>query len=168
MPHPKPTPEAVAEARNGLDEQVREIVRWHFSEATGCPFWLDFRGRLDFDPLTAVRGFEDLQRFPPFEDDWLRGGPLRRWVPKRYEGRPLFVFETGGTTGIPKSRVGIEDFRLDYERFSEVLPDEHFLRDRTGWCWAPPGPAGSASPSSTSPSSGAASPSASIWTRAGS
>ena len=140
MPHPNPTPEAVAEARNGLDEQVREIVRWHFSEATGCPFWLDFRGRLDFDPLTAVRGFEDLQRFPPFEDDWLRGGPLRRWVPKRYEGRPLFVFETGGTTGIPKSRVGIEDFRLDYERFSEVLPDEHFPPGSNWLVLGPTGP----------------------------
>ena len=39
-------------------------------------------------------------------------------------GKPVFVFETGGTTGIPKTRISIEDFRIDYEAFSDTLPDE--------------------------------------------
>ena len=47
-------------------------------------------------------------------------------------GKPVYVFETGGTTGVPKSRIDIEDFRIDYELFSETLPDEYFPRARTG------------------------------------
>ncbi len=31
----------VADARARLDAHVREIVAWHFSPETGCPFWLD-------------------------------------------------------------------------------------------------------------------------------
>ena len=40
--------------------------------------------------------------FGLFEDEWLRGGPVRRWVPKAYQDKPIYVFETGGTTGIPE------------------------------------------------------------------
>ena len=50
----------------------------------------------------------------------------RRWVPKGLAGKPVYVFETGGSTGVPKSRVQIDDFRIDYEQFSETLPDEYF------------------------------------------
>jgi len=56
-----------SEARNQLDEHVREMVAWHFSPETGCPFWLDFRERLDFDPREKVQGFEDLKYFGPFQ-----------------------------------------------------------------------------------------------------
>ena len=51
---------------------------------------------------------------------------MRRWVPKAYATSPIYVFETGGTTGIPKTRINIEDFRIDYELFSETLPDDKF------------------------------------------
>ena len=48
--------------------------------------------------------------------------------PKAYADRPIYVFETGGSTGIPKSRINIEDFRTDYSMFSETLSDEGFPR----------------------------------------
>ncbi len=131
--------EAAVAARQDLDQHVRDMVRWHFSEETGCPFWLDFRKRLDFDPLAAVQGFDDLKKFPSFEDKWLRGGPVRRWIPAPYQDRPLYVFETGGTTGIPKSRTSVDDFRTDYELFSAVLSDEHFP---PGSNWLMLGPSG--------------------------
>ena len=38
--------------------------------------------RYKFDPLKDVKGFDDLKMFGLFEDEWLRGGPVRRWVPK--------------------------------------------------------------------------------------
>ncbi len=129
----------VAEAKARLDEHVREIVQWHFNPETGCPFWLNKAKTLDFDPLTDVQCFEDLKKFPLFEDDWLRGGPVRRWLPKGLEGKPVYVFETGGTTGIPKTRVVVDDFRIDYEMFSETLPDEHFPK---GSDWIHLGPSG--------------------------
>jgi hypothetical protein len=64
---------------------------------------------------------------------------VRRWVPKAYADKPVYVFETGGSTGIPKSRINIDDFRLDYTAFSERLPDEYFPR---GGNWLMLGPSG--------------------------
>ena len=129
-----------AQARTALDAWVREIVEWHFNPETGCPFWLDWARQAGWDPRREVRGFDDLAKFPHFEDENLRGGPVRRWVPRAYADRPTFVFETGGTTGIPKSRVAQEDFRIDYELFSDTLPDEHFPRGANWLMLGPSGP----------------------------
>jgi hypothetical protein len=131
---------AIHSARERLDAHVREIVRWHFDPATGCPFWLERAKGFDFDPLTDVSGFADLDRFGPFQDEWLRGGPVRRWVPRGYATRPVSVFETGGTTGVPKTRINIEDFRTDYELFSDTLPDEFFPRGANWLMLGPSGP----------------------------
>ncbi len=126
-------------SREALDAWVREMVAWHFDPATGCPFWLDYAQKLGWDPRKEIHNFADLARLGPFQDEWLRGGPVRRWVPKAYEGRPVYIFETGGSTGVPKSRINIEDFRLDYEAFSDTLPDDAFPR---GSDWLMLGPSG--------------------------
>jgi len=127
-------------ARDKLDAHTVETVHWHFSEATGCPFWLQQKQELSFDPLKEVKGFDDLRKFPLFEDDWLRGGPVRRWVPQGLEGKPTYVFETGGTTGVPKSRVVIEDHWTDYELFSHTLPDKYFPKGSNWLMLGPSGP----------------------------
>ncbi len=126
-------------AREKLDAWVREIVAWHFDPATGTPFWLDRAKSLGFDPRREIQNYDDLDRFGFFEDEWLRGGPVRRWVPKAYSDRPVYTFETGGSTGVPKSRISIEDFRIDYELFSETLPDDAFPK---GADWLSVGPTG--------------------------
>jgi len=131
---------AAAAAREKLDEHTVRTVHWHFSEETGCPFWLEKKAELKFDPLTEVKGFEDLRKFPDFQDEWLRGGPVRRWVPKAFENEPIYVFETGGTTGIPKSRVVIRDHWIDYEMFSETLPDAYFPKGANWLMLGPSGP----------------------------
>ena len=130
----------IREAREKLDAHTYETVQWHFHDSTGCPFWLEKKRELNFDPLTEIKGFDDLQKFPLFEDDWLRGGPVRRWVPKQYADRPIFVFETGGTTGVPKSRMVIEDHRIDYEKFSETLPEKYFPKGSNWLMLGPSGP----------------------------
>jgi len=129
-----------AEARRRLDEHVREIVEWHFNPQTGCPFWLEFAARLDFDPRETIRGFDDLKRLGHFQDEWLRGGPVRRWVPRGLAGQPLYVFETGGSTGVPKSRVNIRDFQTDYEIFGDNLPEEGFPGGADWLMLGPTGP----------------------------
>jgi phenylacetate-coenzyme A ligase PaaK-like adenylate-forming protein len=134
--NPDRTPEA---ARVALDAWLREVIEWHFNPATGCPFWLAQAEQTGWDPRQEVQTFADLRRFDPFQDEWLRGGPVRRWVPKGLEGQPVFVFETGGTTGIPKTRVACADFRTDYELFSATLPDEQFP---PGSNWLMLGPSG--------------------------
>lgn len=120
------------QARQQLDEKTVEAVQWHFHDSTGSPFWLQKKGELSVDPLTEIKCFDDLKKFPLFEDDRLCGGPVRRWVPKGLDGLLINVFETGGTTGVPKSRVVIDDFRIDYEMFSHTLPDEYFPRHPIG------------------------------------
>ncbi|VAX36384.1 FIG00927160: hypothetical protein [hydrothermal vent metagenome] len=129
----------VENAKKILDSHVREMVQWHFDPQTGSPFWLEKATSYNFNPRTDINSFEDLNKFPLFEDDWLRGGPVRRWLPKGLEGQPQFVFETGGTTGVPKSRLVVDDFRIDYEMFSETLPDESFPK---GSDWLMLGPSG--------------------------
>lgn len=126
-------------AKERLDAHVREMVEWHFNPATGCEYWLEKAKGFDFDPRKDVNTYEDLDKFPFFEDDDLRGGPVRRWVPKGLAGKPVYVFETGGSTGVPKSRVVCDDFRIDYELFSETLPDEYFPK---GADWLMLGPSG--------------------------
>jgi phenylacetate-coenzyme A ligase PaaK-like adenylate-forming protein len=139
IPSPDELQKTVNDARHRLDAHVREIVAWHFDPATGCPFWLDYAAKLSWDPRQEIRTYADLDRFGNFNDEWLRGGPVRRWVPKAYADRPIFVFETGGSTGVPKSRINIDDFRTDYEDFSTKLPDEFFPK---GADWMQVGPTG--------------------------
>ncbi|HUN80368.1 MAG TPA: hypothetical protein VMV81_02550 [Phycisphaerae bacterium] len=129
----------VAEARERLDRQTREIVAWHFDPASGCPFWLEYAKKLSWDPRKEVRAYADLDKFDGFQDEWLRGGPVRRWVPRALADKPIYVFETGGSTGVPKSRVNIEDFRIDYEQFSLTLDDRSFPK---GGDWVMLGPSG--------------------------
>lgn len=127
-------------AREKLDAHTYETVQWHFSESTGCPFWLEKAKGLKFNPLKEVKTFDDLKKFDLFEDEWLRGGPVRRWVPKGLAGKPVYVFETGGTTGVPKSRIVVEDHWTDYELFSDTLPDEYFPKGANWLMLGPSGP----------------------------
>jgi hypothetical protein len=129
----------INDARERLDAWTREMMEWHFNPETGCPFWLERARSFDFDPRRDVKTYNDLDLFGNFQDEWLRGGPVRRWVPRGLAGKPIFVFETGGSTGVPKSRIASEDFRIDYEMFSDTLPDDAFPK---GANWISIGPTG--------------------------
>ena len=126
------------QAQQQLDTHLREILAWHFSPETGCPFWLDWAGK-NWDPRAEVKGVADLVKFPHFQDEWLRDLQPEVWVPAHYKGRPFNIFETGGTTGMPKQRIGWEDYKTDYSEFSEKIADEHFPR---GEAWLMMGPTG--------------------------
>ncbi|MFN4258332.1 MAG: hypothetical protein ACK4RK_03490 [Gemmataceae bacterium] len=130
----------VKEAKDKLDEHVRQTVAWHFHPDNGTPFWLEKAKELKLDPIKEVKCFDDLKKFGLFEDDWLRGGPVRRFLPKALHNKPIYVFETGGTTGIPKSRVVSEDHWIDYEIFSEGLPDKYFPKGSNWLMLGPSGP----------------------------
>ena len=132
--------ERVAETGRALDAHVREMVQWHFSPETGCPFWLEFARRLEFDPRERIHGYDDLKVLRPFQDEWLRGGPIRRWLPKGLEGKALYAFETGGSTGLPKTRLNIQDFQTDYEIFGDDLPEGGFPRGADWLMLGPTGP----------------------------
>lgn len=126
-------------AQKQLDEHVRDIIEWHFTPETGCRFWLDWKQQAGWDPLQEVHTFADLQRFPHFRDEFLRDEPPERWVPKVWGGRPYRIFETGGTTGMPKQRVSWEDHLIDYSEFSKTLDERWFP---LGADWLMMGPTG--------------------------
>lgn len=130
----------VAAARKNLDEQTVRTVRLHFDPELGAPFWLQQAESYDFNPLTDIRCFDDLKKFPLFEDEWLRGGPVTRFLPKKWHNEYKYTFETGGTTGIPKSRCVVRDHWIDYEEFSKTLPDESFPRGSNWLMLGPSGP----------------------------
>jgi len=132
--------DSINRSRAALDAHTVEMMAWHFHPSTGSPFWLEYAASLSFNPLTEINCFDDLKKFPPFEDEWLRGGPVTRWIPQGLAGQPAYVFETGGTTGTPKSRVNIRDFRTDYEEFSATLPEEHFPKGANWLMLGPSGP----------------------------
>ncbi len=123
-----------------LDRHVREIIDWHFSPETGCDFWLDWAAHQSWDVRAKVKSYADLQRFPHFQDDWLRYTDPNRWVPQPFQGRPYNIFETGGTTGMPKQRIGWDDFKRDYESFGDTLDDAEFPRGENWLMMGPTGP----------------------------
>lgn len=129
-----------ADARKKLDEQTVRTVQLHFHPELGAPFWLEQAKTYDFDPLKDINCFDDLNKFPLFEDEWLRGGPVTKFLPKKWENEYKYAFETGGTTGIPKSRCVVKDHWIDYEEFSKTLPDEAFPRGANWLMLGPSGP----------------------------
>jgi phenylacetate-coenzyme A ligase PaaK-like adenylate-forming protein len=132
---------SVQEAKQDLDAHIREIIHWHFSPETGCPFWIEWVGKQDWNPVEEINSYDDLvAKFPNFQDEWLRDLQPEVWVPKQYEGRPFNIFETGGTTGMPKQRIGWDDYKIDYNDFSETLNDDHFPKNHYWLMVGPTGP----------------------------
>ena len=133
-------PEAMDEAGAALDRHVKKILNWHFTPETGTPYWLDWAKKAGFDPRREVRSASDLLRFPHFDGEVLRHEPHDRFVPRPYRGRPFCVFETGGTTGMPKQRISWEDHLLDYDEFSKTLDIASFPLGANWLMLGPTGP----------------------------
>ena len=127
------------EAQAALDAWTREMIAWHFSPATGCDYWLKWAAQAGWNPLKEIKCFADLTRFDHFDDEVLRKEQPERFVPKAYAGRPYNVFETGGTTGMPKQRIGWDDYKVDYEEFSDHYGPDFFPK---GANWLMVGPTG--------------------------
>jgi hypothetical protein len=128
-------------AREELDAHVRDIVRWHFSPDTGSPYWLRKAKDLGFDPLTEVRGFDDLARFPAVAGEW-RSVPAGDLIPRGCAG-PFSVWETGGTTGPPARIVDAEERTRGIRRVDRILDEHGFPRGSgASEAWLHLGPTG--------------------------
>ncbi len=130
----------VSQARQKLDAQTVDVVQLHFHPELGAPYWLEKAKTLTFDPLKEIKCFDDLKKFPLFDDEDFRGGPVTRFLPQKWKNEPKFVFETGGTTGIPKSRCVVKDHDIDYEEFSRTIPDASFPKGSNWLMLGPSGP----------------------------
>ena len=64
------------------------MMEWHFNPETGCPFWLERAKSLRLrSSQRRARRTTTSTCSATFEDEWLRGGPVRRWVPKGLAGQ---------------------------------------------------------------------------------
>jgi phenylacetate-coenzyme A ligase PaaK-like adenylate-forming protein len=89
------------------DAYITALMRWHFAPETGSPFWLRRASSLPFDPITDVRTFDDLTLFPNVVDEF-REVPVDDLIPRGLTGADRVVagiYESGGTTGLPKRFV---------------------------------------------------------------
>ena len=130
----------VSQAKERLDKHTRETVEWHFNPETGSPFWLEKAKTLNFDPRKEVRCVRRSHEVPAVRGRMAPRRPGPPLGPQGLADKPIYVFETGGTTGIPKSRVVIEDHWIDYELFSDTLPDEYFPKGSNWMMLGPSGP----------------------------
>ena len=110
----------IQEAKAQLDAHALEIVKWHFSPETGCPFWLEWAKEAGWNPAKEITSFDDIiSKFPHFQDEWLRDKQPGVWVPQEFKGQPFNIFETGGTTGMHKQLICWNDYKVDYREFSD-------------------------------------------------
>ncbi|MET7679227.1 phenazine biosynthesis protein [Streptomyces sp. NPDC005423] len=124
------------------EEFLSAAMRWHFSPETGSPYWLKRAAELDFDPLTAVRSWADLDRFPDVSEEW-RDISVDDLVPAG-TGRDTWdfqVFDSGGTTGRPKRIVESRSRRNGVLWVSEILA-EHGVPGEGEGHWLHLGPTG--------------------------
>lgn len=122
-PAGSPNPEA--------PEHLRAVLKWHFDPATGSPFWLREAAGLGFDPLTDIRDWADLRRFPDLSDK-LRTVPVEELIPAGSAAGGFEVFESGGTVGAPKRVVDSTARTANVDWVSEVLA-EHGFPGRGHW-----------------------------------
>jgi phenylacetate-coenzyme A ligase PaaK-like adenylate-forming protein len=111
LQHEKPVLDVAFDVHPDPDEFIRAAMDWHFSPATGSPYWLKRAESLEFDPRSDVNSFEDLSLFPNVTND-LRGVRAEDLIPQGYGPHPdlVGVFESGGTTGAPKRIVMLREW----------------------------------------------------------
>ncbi|MEV4616863.1 phenazine antibiotic biosynthesis protein [Kitasatospora sp. NPDC049258] len=130
------------DAQPDPEEFLRAAMRWHFSPETGSPFWLERAAGLDFDPLTDIRTYQDLTRFPNLANE-LRHVRAEDLIPRGYGDRPevVGVYESGGTTGAPKRIVLLRDWLDKLLAWSSAQLDGHGVPQGVNWLTvAPNGP----------------------------
>ncbi len=134
------TLDASGDERPDPDTFVRAAMEWHFGKETGSPFWLDRARRLDFDPRKDVRTLGDLALFPNVAAE-LRHVRVEDLVPRGYGPRPdvVGIFESGGTTGLPKRVVLLRDRLERALAASNAELDAHGFPRGADWLGVVPG-----------------------------
>lgn len=124
--------EAPLDSLPSPEDVVRAAMAWHFDERTGSPFWLQRARSLPFDPRTDIRTPADLAHFPDVSAEW-REVPVEDLIPRGCaNGRPVVVYESGGTTGAPK-RVATAGAVRPEEAWMSWLFDLHGVPHGANW-----------------------------------
>lgn len=127
------------DVRPDPEEFLRAAMKWHFSPETGSPFWLRQAARLEFDPLTDIRGFDDLSLFPNLANE-LRDVRAEDLIPRGYGPNPeiVGVYDSGGTTGAPKRVVLLREWVDKFLAWSSAQLDGHGVPKDVNWLMVVP------------------------------
>jgi hypothetical protein len=126
-------------AQEKLDAHVRDTVAWHFSPETGCPFWLGKQKDWGIDVRKAVKSFADLRKLPTSKTTGSAAGRCGAGCRRGWRAGRSTSSRPAARPGVPKSRLQVDDFRIDYENFSATLSDKTFPK---GADWLMLGPSG--------------------------
>jgi hypothetical protein len=129
-----------------IDTHLKEIIRLHFDEDSGAPYWVNKQSELSFDPLSDINSIEDLQLFHEdehynqFPADKLKSEP-KSFIPQKYGNQDYRLYSSGGRTGEPKWTAWVNNGgwdllinRIDYQLDSDNVS--------SGGDWAYIGPTG--------------------------
>ncbi|QDY82626.1 phenazine biosynthesis protein [Paenibacillus polymyxa] len=125
-----------------IHDVIQATLKWHFSEETGSPFWLEKRTSLPFNPLHDIQTLQDLDEFPDYTEEMKRI-PVEKLIPKGMHtlGWGFEVFESGGTTGSPQKIVDMLSRKKALEWVFQELNAQSVFENCTGH-WLHVGPTG--------------------------
>jgi phenylacetate-coenzyme A ligase PaaK-like adenylate-forming protein len=141
-PHDDPVLDCPVDQTPDAQELIEAAMRWHFGEESGSPFWLRRARTLDFDPRRDVHTFADLRLFPNVVNEF-RDVCVDDLIPRGYgrQAEVIDVYESGGTTGVPKRVVMLADWmrRLTHH-MARAMESRGYPRDVHWLSLGPSGP----------------------------
>lgn len=121
--------------KSTLDSQVRDMVFYHFNKDMGTPYWIKQADKLGIDPIRDIICYEDLDKLGLFQADDLKTIPVEEFIPKarlNFEKYSPHVYETGGTSGIPKRVMDTAHQEENAAWICEVLK-HHGFQEKGKW-----------------------------------
>jgi phenylacetate-coenzyme A ligase PaaK-like adenylate-forming protein len=120
--------------KNNLDDWVREVIKYHFSNETGSEFWLKKQKELGIDAINEIKTYSDLKKLGFFNEDELDNCNVMDLIPKKYLHlkEKIKVFETGGTKGNPK-RIIDYSYRKSGAKWLNKILDLHKFPSSGNW-----------------------------------
>lgn len=104
-----------------IDAWTRRVIDTHFDPEIGTSYWLEGADDRGIDPRTVVDGFDDLAHvFDPFDEEVLRSISVEEFAPRSLDGDRR-VYETGGTTGVPKRVLMSEYWKTQTRWMARLL-----------------------------------------------
>jgi thienamycin biosynthesis protein ThnN len=93
-----------------VSRRLGHIVRIHFDEDNGAPYWLDKQKEIGVDISKSIQCIEDLSILGPMDEQALATRPVVDFIPRIFQQKKDYVLaETAGTLGRPKFAVHRED-----------------------------------------------------------
>jgi len=133
----------MANTDKDIDQHIQKIISIHFDEKNGTPYWIRKAQELNLNPIKEIRSFSDLQKLGFLDEDILRTIPVEDFIPKsqlNFEKYLPHVYETGGSSGIPKKVIDTSHQIENAHWVCEILK-LHGFKDKGNWLnFFPSGP----------------------------